>query len=214
MEPSVRLGKNDRIVFIGDSITDADRDERAYAPLGRGYVHFVGNTLLARYPRLNLDIVNTGVGGDTLVDMEKRWESDCVAYRPNVLSVMIGVNDAWYLATDSKAGGRVSDPAHYEVTYDQLLVEVKRHCVCQVVLMEPFVFSGDLNDPLRGAVEPYVEIVNKLAAKHRTAVVPLQKKINALMAKVAPERWSDDSVHPFTWAHAWIAQQWLEATGL
>ena len=127
---------------------------------------------------------------------------------------MIGVNDAWYLATGSAPGGRVSDTARYELTYDQLLVDVQKRGACQVVLMEPFVFSGDLNDPLRGAVEAYVEIVNKLAAKHRTLVVGLQKKINALIGKVTPERWSDDSVHPFTWAHAWIAQQWLEATGL
>ena len=214
MEAGIRLGEDDRIVFIGDSITDADRDERAYAPLGRGYVHFVGNTLLARYPQLNLDIVNSGVGGDTIADMARRWENDCLSYRPDVLSVMIGVNDAWYLATGSEAGGRVSDPERYEVTYDQLLVEVRKRCRCHVVLMEPFVFSNNLNDPLREAVEPYVKIVNELSAKHRTVVVPLQKKVNALITQVAPERWSDDSVHPFTWAHAWIAQQWLEATGL
>ena len=214
MKPSIQLGAGSRIVFIGDSITDADRDDRAYAPLGRGYVHFAGNALLAKYPQLELDIVNTGVGGDTIRDMQQRWEANCLSLRPDIASVMIGVNDAWYRATGSDIGGRVASPEQYEVTYDQLLVSLKKRCACDVVLMEPFVFSNDLSDPLRGMVEPYVEIVNTLAAKHRTVVVPLQNKINALIAQVAPETWSDDSVHPFTWAHAWIAQQWLEATGL
>jgi acyl-CoA thioesterase I len=214
VKPRIQLEAGNRIVFIGDSITDADRDECTYGPLGRGYVHFVGNALLAKYPDLNLDIVNTGVGGDTVSDMQRRWETDCLSRQPNVLSVMIGVNDAWYRAIGSDIEGRVASPEQYEVTYDQLLVAVKKRCDCQVVLMEPFVFSADLNDRLRGAVEPYVEIAGKLAAKYRTVLVPLQKNINELIVRVAPERWSDDSVHPLPWAHAWIAQQWLEATGL
>lgn len=214
MKPGIQLEASDSIVFIGDSITDAERDQPAYAPLGRGYVHFVGNTLLAKYPQLNLDIVNTGVGGDTIGDMQRRWARDCLFHRPNILSVMIGVNDAWYLATGSGIEWPVALPEQYEVTYDQLLLKVKELCGCQIVLMEPFVFSRDPSNALLRTLEPYIEIVDKLAERHGTLLVPLQKKIGRQIEEVAPEKWSDDAVHPFTWAHAWIAQRWFEATGL
>jgi len=72
------------IVFIGDSITDAERDLPAYQPFGFGYVHFVANYLLAKYPQLNPSIINTGMGGDTIRDLAGRWERDCI--RPGRMS--------------------------------------------------------------------------------------------------------------------------------
>ena len=66
MAPAIQLKTNSTIVFTGDSITDADRRHPAYAPWGNGYVHFAANALVATYPQLNLNMVNTGVGGDTI----------------------------------------------------------------------------------------------------------------------------------------------------
>src|SRR6266568_1449230 len=83
-----------KIVFIGDSITEADRLTTA-APYGNGYVNMVRNFLLARYPERNLTVVNKGVGGDTVRDLDRRWEADVIAERPNWLSVCIGINDVW-----------------------------------------------------------------------------------------------------------------------
>ncbi|MBN1508220.1 MAG: hypothetical protein JW955_15330 [Sedimentisphaerales bacterium] len=82
MKSGLRLKASDTIVFIGDSITDAERYRQAYRPLGYGYVHFVGNLLWARHPELNLSIINTGVSGDTIRDMAQRWDRDCIAHRP------------------------------------------------------------------------------------------------------------------------------------
>jgi lysophospholipase L1-like esterase len=208
------LDTHDKIVFIGDSITDADRLHPAYAPLGRGYVHFAANTLLATYPQLDLNIINTGIGGDTIADLQRRWAADCLSHAPNVLSVLIGINDAWYLTTPSGGNGRATPPQQYEVTYDQLLLEVKNRCDCQIVLIEPFVFSDDPQNQLLSTARPYIDIVRELASKHGAVLVPLQKQIDRQIAQVASERWADDTVHPREWAHAWIAQRWLEATRL
>jgi lysophospholipase L1-like esterase len=93
MLQAIRLSTNDTIVFIGDSITAADRHRQAYRPLGFGYVHFAGNFLLARNPALNLNIANTGISGDTVLDLKDRWQRDCIAHRPNVLSILIGINE-------------------------------------------------------------------------------------------------------------------------
>lgn len=212
MSPTIELQTDDKIVFIGDSITDAERHRRAYAPLGLGYVHFVGNTLLARHPQLNLDLLNTGVSGDTLPDMANRWERDCLAHRPNVLSVLIGINDVWRSVMEPHR--EASSPKQYEVTYDQLLLRAKGHCHCQIVLMEPFLFCGDRHDAVFQTLLPYLEIVRTLASKHNAVLVPLQERINEQVTQVPPAQWSQDTVHPHLWAHAWIAQRWLEATGL
>jgi len=214
VQPAINLDTNDTIVFIGDSITDADRHYPAHAPLGRGYVHFAANILWAKYPHLNLRIINTGVGGDTVLDLQRRWEADCLSHAPNVLSVLIGINDAWYLTTPSGGNGKAAPPERYELTYDQLLLEARERCNCQIVLLEPFVFSADPQNQLLSTAKPYLAITRQLAAKHDAVLVPLQKEIDKQITQIPSERWAQDTVHPAQWAHAWIAQHWLHATGL
>ena len=214
MKSAIRLKANDTILFIGDSITDAERHRRAYHPLGFGYVHFAAYALLARYPNLNISVVNAGVSGDTIIDLEKRWQRDCLAHRPNVLSVLVGINDVWRLTAEPSFAAEAAPPDLFEVTYDRLLSHTKETCDAQLVLMEPFLFCADRRDELYEALLPYVEIVQRLAASHHAVVVPLQKEIDRRIAEVPPERWSDDMVHPHLWAHAWIAQRWHHATAL
>jgi lysophospholipase L1-like esterase len=212
MTAAVELKANDKILFIGDSITDAERHRRAYEPLGCGYVHFVGYTLQARYPELNLQLVNTGVGGDTVKDMARRWQADCLAHRPDVLSVLVGINDVW---RGTMEPNRQSSPAEeYEVTYDQLLLEARQQGVRRIILGEPFLFSRDTRNVVLSALQPYLNAVRSLAVKHQAVLVPLQQKLDNALARTPAEKWSDDSVHPARWAHAWIAQRWLDATGL
>lgn len=211
---AIQLKARDTIVFIGDSITDAEHHRQAYRPLGFGYVHFAGNLLRARRPELNLNLVNTGVSGDTIIDVQHRWERDCVAHRPNVVSVLVGVNDVWQLTMEPDLAVTAADPSRYEVTYDQLLSCARDRCNCQFVLMEPFMFCRDGRNPVFSALMPYIETVHRLAAKYDALLVPLQREIDRRTAEIPPERWSDDGVHPHVWAHAWIALQWLQATGL
>ena len=213
MSTGIRLKKADTIVFIGDSITDAERHRQVYKPLGFGYVHFVGNLLWARHPDLNLSIVNTGVSGDTLHDMEHRWERDCIAHRPNVVSILVGINDVWQLAMGPALAETAATPSDYEVTYGELLSRTKKRCDCQFVLAEPFMFCRDSHNGVFKALMPYVEAVRHLAAKYNAVLVPLQREIDRRIAQIPPERWSADTVHPYLWAHAWIALRWLEATG-
>jgi acyl-CoA thioesterase I len=214
MQRKILLERQDTIVFIGDSITAAERHRQAYRPLGFGYVHFAGNLLLARYPALDLKIINTGISGDTIEDLKQRWHTDCLAYRPSLLSVLVGINDVWRRTTEPHFTGNAADPEQYEVTYEQLLVQAREQCQCRLVLMEPFLFCQDPADELYRALGPYVEAVRRLAARHEAVFVPLQSRIDRQIGEVPPQKWSEDTVHPYLWAHAWIAQQWLDATGL
>jgi len=214
MQQAIRLRANDTILFIGDSITAADRHRQAYRPLGFGYVHFAGNLVLARNPALNLKIINTGVSGDAVIDLKDRWQRDCIAHRPNILSVLVGINDVWRRAMEPAMAERAATPAEFELTYDQLLAQAKERSGCQLVLMEPFLFCRDRENEVFRTLMPYLDVVRILAKRHEAALVPLQREIDRHIVEIPPERWSPDTVHPYLWAHAWIAQQWLDATGL
>ena len=214
MQSKIELQPNQTIVFIGDSITDADRNHPAYRPFGFGYVHFAGNMLLAKYPHLNISIINTGINGNTVRDLADRWERDCIKHRPDVLSVLIGINDVWRQYGELQRRSAAVYSREYESTYRGLLSQAKQECNCHLVLMEPFMFCDDRRDQIFQTLQKYVQVVRDLASEFDAVLVPLQSRIDEQVKHVPAEKWSLDSVHPHLWAHAWIAQRWLEATGL
>ena len=212
MQTKLELKQNSSIVFIGDSITDAGRCEPAYRPFGYGYVHFVAYSLLAKYAEYNLNVINTGISGDTIVDLDYRWERDCLNHKPDILSVLIGINDVFRQYT-----GRLDEAVlidEYQLTYKRLLSLVKEKYNCQLILMEPFMFCDDKSNPAYKALQQYINAVGSLAEEFDAVLVPLQEVIDKKIKEVPPEKFSDDMVHPYVWAHAWIAQHWFEATKL
>ena len=212
MSGKIQLKPNDRILFIGDSITDAGRQLRTHQPYGYGYVHFVVNWLLAKYCDYDIDIINTGISGNTIRDLEWRWERDCLNHKPDIVSVLIGINDVWRQYTE-----RLDEAVfleEYKLTYEKLLSQVKEKIDCQIVLMEPFMFCNDTENPMFKALQDYIAVVNDLANQFNAVLVPLQKSLNEKIKNVPPQKWSDDMVHPYVWAHCWITQRWLDATCL
>jgi lysophospholipase L1-like esterase len=212
MQTQIELKPNDTIVFIGDSITDAGRRTAAYRPFGYGYVHFVAYRLMAKYPEHNLGIINTGISGNTIRDLNGRWERDCLAHKPDILSLLIGINDVWRQHNDRPDEAVFLD--EYELTYERLLSKVKDNFNCRLVLMEPFMFCDDSENPMYKSLQGSITVVHNLAKKFNAALVPLQESIDKIIKKIPPEKFSDDMVHPYLWAHCWIAQRWLEATKL
>ena len=212
MQTKLELKQNSSIVFIGDSITDAGRLDAAYRPFGYGYVHFVAYRFLAKYPEYNLNIINTGISGDTIRDLDYRWEKDCLNHKPDILSILIGINDVFRQYT-----GRMDEAVlidEYQLTYKRLLSIVKEKCNCQLILIEPFMFCDEKENPAYKALQQYIHAVRTLAEEFDAVLVPLQELIDKKIRNVPPEKFSDDMVHPHLWAHPWIAQQWLEATKL
>ena len=214
MPDKIELNPGQTVLFIGDSITDADRNSRAYKPFGFGYVNFVANTLLAKYPTYNLNIINTGISGNTIRDLKNRWQKDCLDHNPDILSILIGVNDVWYQfdTEDELPYAVLLD--EYETTYRQLLTMVTQKCNSRLVICEPFMFCDDFNNPMFAHLRTFIEAVHRIAADFNACLVPLQKAIDKRIKDVPPQNWSADMVHPEVWAHEWIAQQWLIATGL
>lgn len=214
MVPGIDLKPRQTLLFIGDSITDAGRREPEYAPFGRGYVHFVANTLLARYPTLDLSIINAGISGNTIRDLHARWERDCLHHNPDVLSVLVGINDLYRQHSNLQAPSRALYTDEYELTYRQLLSRARDKKNCQIILMEPFMFCDDPANQMLSDLRTYIEIVHRLQKEFDAVLVPLQSCIDLQIQQVPSSKWSADFVHPFQWAHAWIAQRWLDAAGL
>ncbi len=212
MPDGIELKPGQTILFIGDSITDAGRLEAAYKPFGYGYVHFVAYRLLAEYPEYNLSIINTGISGDTIRDLDYRWDKDCLNHKPDILTVLIGINDVFRQYNGTLDTAVLLD--EYQVTYKRLLSLVKEKYNCRLILMEPFMFCDDKANPAYKALLQYIHAVRALAAEFDAVLVPLQELIDKKIKKVPPEKFSDDMVHPYVWAHAWIAQRWLEAIKL
>jgi acyl-CoA thioesterase-1 len=210
MADGLVLKPGQTFVFIGDSITDAGRLQRAYRPFGNGYVNFTANYLLAKYPQLNLCIFNTGINGNTVRDLEGRWERDCLSHKPDILSVLIGINDLWRTHTAEMETQR--QVQEYESTYQKLLTAVRQKGDCQLVLMEPFMFCDNAEDRMFRGLAAYINTVHNLAKQFDAVLVPLQSAVGEKIKTVASDKWSDDMVHPYQWAHCWISQRWIEAT--
>ena len=210
MNEKIELQANQTILFIGDSITDADHNEPCYWPFGFGYVHFVANTLLAKYPHLDISIKNKGINGNTISDLQYRWETDCLNHNPDILSVMIGINDVWQQYT----GQNNFNAEKYELTFRRLLSLAKEKCNCKLILIEPFMFCSEPQNEMLQGLKAYIDVVHRLVEEFDAILVPLQKHFNEQAPKIPQEKWSDDFVHPYVWAHAWIANRWLQATSL
>src|SRR5690554_3798625 len=95
----MKITANDKLVMIGDSITDCDRKrpvgEGIFEGLGRGYVSMINALITSVYPELAIRVVNMGSSGHTVRDLRDRWQTDVIDLKPNWLSIMIGTNDVW-----------------------------------------------------------------------------------------------------------------------
>jgi lysophospholipase L1-like esterase len=199
LEPIAAFSPESRILFQGDSITDGNRG-RSLDPnhiLGHGYALIIAARHGAVFPERKLDFFNRGVSGNTVLDLEKRWTKDTLALKPDLLSVMIGVND----------NGKGVALETYETTYDKILTEARaQNPKLKLVLMEPFVRHP--GKPVPEGIVARQAIVAKLAQKHGAALVKLQKLFDDAAIKTADDYWVWDSVHPTYRGHQLMADEW------
>jgi lysophospholipase L1-like esterase len=199
-----------RIVFIGDSITDSDRGGAA-APYGDGYVSMVRNFMLARYPEYNLTFLNQGVGADTVRNLAARWERDVIAERPDWLSVMIGINDVWrHFAYNVQEAVPLEE---YRVTLHRLLQRAREATGAHLILMQPFMIEPNHQNPMRQLMDVYGSTVELIAKDYDAPLVRTQAAFDAVLASTQPSLWAPDQIHPGGPGHAVIANAFLKTIG-
>ena len=201
------------LLFQGDSITDAGRPRRDAAPnhphcLGSGYAVLAASTLLSEQPDVGWACHNRGVGGDKVTDIAARWEHDTLPLSPDVLSILVGVNDYWY----RRSGDHDGTPEQYEDTYRALL-DRTRTALPDVTLLlgEPFFVPGGtaVDDRWRDELRPYQAAARRIADDIGAAWIPYQSVFDAALDEAPGLYWADDGVHPTPAGHHRMAQAWL-----
>lgn len=201
-----------RVLFQGDSITDAGRERRLPDNLGLGYPLLVGSLYAASFPERDVRFLNRGVSGDRVVDLSERWECDCLAIHPDVLSILIGVNETWRAFSE----GDPTPAPRFERQYRDVLERTRAALpTSRIALMEPFLLpvSPDL-DLWRADLDLKIQAVRLLARDFGCALIPLDGLFAAAAARSAPAYWAEDGIHPTPAGHALIARAWLEAFGV
>lgn len=202
------LRPNDTILFQGDSITNALRhpDELNNAfQMGNGYAFLIAARLLFERPADDLTFYNRGVSGNTTRHLLERWQTDCLDLRPDVVSLLIGVNDANVPLA----------PDEYEGNYRQLLEQTEAKLPdVRWVLCEPFLLDGRVASVARQeAIAPIQRIVRSLARERNAVFVPLQALFDDAVQKAPPSYWAYDGVHATAAGFELMARAWLEAVG-
>lgn len=208
-----RFKKGSRLLFQGDSITDMkwgrkESDRNHY--LGHSYVYLIASRLGVDIPEAQLDVYNRGMSGHKVGDLRERWQKDAIDMRPDLLSILVGVNDV----------GRNQDPVdvtNWESDYRSLLDASRRaNPELRIVLLDPFVLaSGRLADAdsfrqWRDQIDSLISIVGEIASDYDTVRIRTQEIFDAAAKAVSPEHWIWDGVHPLPQGHELIARHWIE----
>jgi acyl-CoA thioesterase-1 len=200
-----------KILFIGDSITDCGRREDP-AGLGSGYVKFFTELVMAYYPERDIAYINTGIGGNRITNLRDRWEEDALAHKPDWLSIKIGINDLHsYLRGDPNG----VSPELYAKIYDKLLQKTKKRLDCPIILIEPFYMSCDTSgqsfqSQVLEILPRYLETVHEMSEKYGTKLVRTHDMFQRQLQYRDSSTYCQEPVHPNPLGHLLIAVEVLK----
>ncbi|OWA33714.1 GDSL family lipase [Saccharibacillus sp. O16] len=194
----MKLGKNEKLLLIGDSVTDAGR---AYPigygnGLGNGYAAQVNALLQSTYPQLNTLVLNTGISGNTVRDLKRRWQTDVLDLKPDWLSIMIGINDVWRQFDTPAEMQPVITLDEYESTLRELL-DAAQPNLKGLILLTPYYMSGQ-EDPMRSMMDRYGAVIKRLAGDYGAELVDTQAAFDRMGHHMIQSSLSNgwDHVHP------------------
>ena len=201
-----------RILFQGDSITDGNRG-RSLDPnhiLGHGYQFIIAARVGSQHPERQVVFLNRGVSGNTVKDLSVRWHTDTLDLKPDVLSILIGVNDFTHAGSGATPGAADT----YEHDYDALLTATLAALPnVRLVLGEPFLLpSGSSAEHYAErlvSLAPYQAAVARLGTKFHAPVVHYQRLFTQACTKAPAEYWIWDGVHPTYAGHGLMADEWM-----
>lgn len=219
MPPAIFLKPGATVLFQGDSITDAGRSRQTqdkandFAMLGKGYANMIASHLLTKYADLELKTFNRGISGHKVPQLDGRWDKDCLDIKPDVLSILIGVNDIWH----SKRGSYDGTIESYAEGYKALLTRTRDALPnVQLIICEPFVTrTGAVKDEWFPDFDAYRAAAKAASDAHGAVFVPFHSMFEkAVELSGDPAYWAGDGVHPSPQGQALMASRWLGETGL
>ncbi|MBM5607801.1 GDSL-type esterase/lipase family protein [Listeria ivanovii] len=194
-----------KLLFLGDSVTDAGRDFADGYDLGQGYVKYIADSLKTE----DVTVLNRGVSANRVADLHRRIDTDAIELAPDVVTILIGINDTWF----SFSRWEDTSVTAFKEVYRVILTRIKAETNAEIVLMEPFVLPyPEDRKAWRGDLDPKIGAVRELVAEFGATLIPLDGIMNALAVKHGPTYLAEDGVHPTKAGHEAIASIWLEFT--
>ena len=202
----LKIRDGDVFLFQGDSITDCGR-RGADAPLGAGYARMLVDKVTANYPALRVEFVNKGISGHSVLDLQNRWDDDTIRFKPNWLSILIGINDLHRTLN----GANPVPVELYRETYDSLLDRVVSACKPKIILLEPFYISHDrspmsFRNKVIETIPGYIEVVHEMSKKYGTAIIRTHEIFQEQIKYRHPDHFCPEPVHPNVAGHTVIAE--------
>ena len=202
-----------KLLFFGDSITDAGRNRELdyqYTSYGHGFVYAITSELQSQ-DFTKYQILNRGIGGHRVVDLYARIKADVWNEAPDVLTILVGINDIWHEIVVKNG----VDLDRFERVYRMMIEDtLQRLPNVKIVLLEPFILDGSLTEKYieeySGTVLDYAKVVAKIAEDYNLYFVPLQEKLSKCAEKDGAVNYLFDGVHPAMAGAKLIADEWLK----
>lgn len=203
------------ILFQGDSVTDNGRHRSDYyanraAGLGFGYPFHAASALLGQYPKKNFRLYNRGISGHKVFELANRWEEDALMLQPDVLSILIGVNDFWHVL-DFGYKGTVET---YKADYRQLLSRTRKRLPnVKFIIGEPFALMGGtaiIEEKWIPKFAEYQRAAKEIAVEFDAAFIPYQSIFENALKEAPVSYWCPDGVHPSMAGHYLMTMNWLK----
>lgn len=209
------LPKDLVILFQGDSITDGGRNRAHYYAndsqgMGNGYVYQIVAQILSHHPEDNIRCYNRGISGNKVYQLAARWQDDCLQLNPQVLSLLIGVNDFWHTLSNDYQG----TPQIFNEDLRALLTLTKsRFPEIKILLGEPFAVKGGsaLSAAWQRDFPPYQQVVKEVAADFQATFIPFQQVFDKALERAPVSYWCPDGVHPSMAGSALMKDAWINA---
>ena len=208
----MKIQNGKKLLFIGDSITDGDRDRQTACTkenrLGKGYVALVNAMLEASWPERTITVRNAGISGNQVTDLEARWASDVLELKPDWLTIMIGINDVWRQFATPPYESLVKKPQFESVL--TRLVEQMLPKLNGLVLMTPFLIEPRKDDPMRVMMDDYGVVVKSIAARAGAVFVDTQAAFDRFLMHRAHHEICEDRIHPNLTGHTILARAFMD----
>lgn len=212
----MKLKQGQRLVMIGDSITDCERKfphgEGLFQGVGKGYVALVDAMLQAAYPELSVRVTNMGIGGNTVRDLKARWQTDVLDLQPDWLTVMIGINDVWRQFDQPAIPESHVLPEEYEQTLEEL-AQAALPGLQGLVIMTPFYLEPNAENRMRKRMDEYGRAAERVALRLGALFIDTQAAFASQFDHVHPTVLASDRVHPSLTGHLLIARALLGEFG-
>ena len=197
-----------RIIFQGDSITDGGRNINDLHSLGWSYPRFVAPSLQELYKDLQFEFINRGVSGNQTIHLLERTQQDIIDLEPDIVSILIGINDVWYYAN---RGCNFIPHEIFEQRYRNILTAIKQKTDAKILMLEPYLLPVPDKQFFRIDLDPKIQIVRKLAREYADIFVPTDGLFAAATVEHTSEFFSGDGVHPNENGAQFIAKNYVDA---